>query len=92
MPPLQTIDSPHNPLIKQVAKLRSRRGREQQGKIIIDGTREVVRAVSSGVVIRQVFVQRGANAEAVTPPQEILAAAEAAYALSERAFRKIAFG
>lgn len=50
------IDSPQNPRIKSAARLRTRRGRTQQGQIIIDGEREVRRAIECGVELRSIFV------------------------------------
>jgi TrmH family RNA methyltransferase len=59
------IDSPHNERIKSAAKLRSRRDRKKTGLILIDGVREVQRAVDAGVDFVEVFVHadRESNAE-----------------------------
>ncbi|MCO6455516.1 MAG: RNA methyltransferase [Pirellulaceae bacterium] len=43
------IHSPHNPRIKQAVRLRDRRGRQQQRRIIVDGQREIERALDGGV-------------------------------------------
>lgn len=50
------LTSPHNPRIKQAARLRTRRGRQQQGRMLIDGPREVRRALEVGVRFVEVFV------------------------------------
>ncbi len=52
----EPITSRHNARVKQAAKLRDRRGREEQGRIIIDGVREITRAVHAGVKLNEVFV------------------------------------
>lgn len=43
----RTIVSPQNERIKNVVKLRARRGREQQGLLIVEGGRELKRALES---------------------------------------------
>src|SRR3954464_3866113 len=53
MPPL--ITSLQNPRIKEAVKLRDRRGREKQGRILIEGIREIGRAVDAGVELTEVF-------------------------------------
>jgi TrmH family RNA methyltransferase len=49
------ITSTSNPRIKAAARLRDRRGRDQQGRIIIDGVREIGRAVAAGVEVVELF-------------------------------------
>jgi hypothetical protein len=43
------ITSLQNPRIKAAARLRDRSGRNDQGRIIIDGAREITRALAAGV-------------------------------------------
>ncbi|MDE0734417.1 MAG: RNA methyltransferase [Pirellulaceae bacterium] len=50
-----TITSLQNPRIRQALRLRSRRGRQQQEKMIIDGGREIIRAHDADCEIREVF-------------------------------------
>lgn len=50
------ITSPQNARIKQAARLRDRRGRAQQDRIIIDGVREVRRAIDGGIDVTELFV------------------------------------
>ena len=52
------IRSLQNPHVKNAAKLRSRRGRQQQGRIIIDGRRELTRALDARVELVEAFVCR----------------------------------
>ena len=49
------ITSTSNPRIKAAARLRDRQGRNDQGRIIIDGVREIGRAIESGVQIAELF-------------------------------------
>lgn len=50
------ISSVHNPRVKEAARLRERKGREQQGRIIIDGAREIERAIAGGLELEEVFL------------------------------------
>jgi TrmH family RNA methyltransferase len=50
------ITSVHNPRVKAAARLRDARQRHKQQRIIIDGARELLRALHAGVDIIEVFV------------------------------------
>ncbi len=50
------ISSNHNPRVKAAARLRERSGRDDQGRIIIDGAREISRALAAGVQFVELFV------------------------------------
>lgn len=49
------ISSIANPRVKTAARLRERRGREAQGRIIIDGVREISRAIAAEIEISELF-------------------------------------
>ncbi len=49
------ITSPQNPRIKEVIRLRDRRGRKRQERFIIDGMRELRRAIDADFKILEVF-------------------------------------
>jgi TrmH family RNA methyltransferase len=51
------ITSRQNPRIKEAVRLRTGRGRLRQRRFIIDGTREIERAVAAGVRPVEVFVR-----------------------------------
>ena len=53
---MTTITSRQNPRIKDAARLRDRRHREKQGRILIDGARELARAIGGGLSLQEVFV------------------------------------
>jgi len=53
MPP---ITSRQNTRVKDAVRLRDRRHREKQQRILIDGARELSRAIEAGVQLREVFV------------------------------------
>ena len=50
------ITSVHNPRVKAAARLREARQRQKQGRIIIDGARELLRAIEAGVEVVEAFV------------------------------------
>lgn len=53
---MPTITSLQNPRVKDAVRLRDRRHREKQGRILIDGARELRRAIEAGVPLVEVFV------------------------------------
>jgi TrmH family RNA methyltransferase len=50
------ITSRQNPRVKEAIRLRDRRQREKQGRILIDGARELRRAIGGGLKLSEVFV------------------------------------
>jgi RNA methyltransferase, TrmH family len=50
------ITSPQNPRVKDAIRLRDARHREKQGRILIDGARELLRAIAVGVRPLEIFV------------------------------------
>lgn len=52
----QHITSRQNVRVKEAAKLRLARQRERQGRFLIDGAREILRAIDAGVEILESFV------------------------------------
>lgn len=49
------ITSVHNPRVKSAVKLRNGRDRTRQGRILIDGVREIQRALQAGIQLSEVF-------------------------------------
>jgi TrmH family RNA methyltransferase len=88
------ITSVHNPRVKSAVRLRSSRQRRASGLMLIDGIREIARAVQAGVRIADLFVchdlcrteeARGAVASASS-------AAEAVFEVSADVFARLAYG
>jgi TrmH family RNA methyltransferase len=50
------ISSPSNPRIKALALLHERKQRERQGRFLIEGAREIERAMAAGIELEQIFV------------------------------------
>ena len=92
--PSPALASPSNPRIKSVARLRDRRERESSGLTLVDGAREVRRALDAGVEVVEAFV-----CEPLLASEDARAALDALAASSipvttttEAAFAKLAFG
>ena len=55
MTPTPLIRSLQNPRVKDAVRLRDRRHRDAQGRILIDGARELARAIEAGVEMLEIF-------------------------------------
>src|SRR4051794_35352601 len=90
----ETITSAQNPRIKAVVALRDRRDREREGRIVVDGAREILRALRSGIAIETLFVNEGLCRSADC--EDVLAEAARRRIprtdVGDRAFEKLAFG
>lgn len=93
----RTVDdpilSPKNPQVKALVRLRNRRERDQTGLFLIEGYRELSRAVEAGVDIREVYscpsLFLGDN-EASLIDRAVRAGAKE-IRLGEEAFRKVGY-
>jgi TrmH family RNA methyltransferase len=88
------IASAANPRIRAAGRLRDRRARDEAGLTIVDGGREVRRALEAGVIVDEAFV-----CEALVETEDARAAVRAleaagarTWTTSEAAFAKVAFG
>lgn len=96
------ITSPQNPRIKAVASLRESRVRRETGRILIDGIREIERAVRAGVDIDEVYFcdELPASSKSGNDEAESLAALTAQLReggslvtrVTTRVFEKIGYG
>jgi RNA methyltransferase, TrmH family len=88
------ITSLQNLRVKDAVRLRDARHRAKQGRLLIDGVRELGRAITAGVRIVEVFVCQSLAASAEC--RELLARLPAAggevLAVSEVVMEKLAFG
>jgi TrmH family RNA methyltransferase len=91
--PIEKITSLQNPRLKQLVRLRDRRPRDEAGVFLIEGYREIRRALEKAVVLHEFYFAPdwflGEN------ERDLLARAEAAGAqlceLSREAFAKVAY-
>ena len=90
---MNRITSAQNPRVKNAVRLRDGRQRRLQGRILIDGAREIDRAVTAGVAIREVFFCPALWAGEATALMARLQATEAELLeVTDRVFEKLAFG
>jgi len=89
-----TITSPANPRVRAAARLREADARRTTGLTLVDGLREIGRAVAAGIDIVEAFFDPDATPEAARV--DLLAALEArsipTVPVARRPFEKIAFG
>jgi TrmH family RNA methyltransferase len=91
---MTTITSLQNPRVKDTARLRDRRHRDKQGRILIDGVRELARAVDAGVRMLEIFVCEPLCA--ADQSQRLLASlpncGAEIFRVAEPVFEKLSFG
>jgi RNA methyltransferase, TrmH family len=91
---IQHITSRQNARVKEAAKLRLARQREKQDRFLVDGSREILRALDASVEILEAFVCESLVADAET--QQAVARLAETRALratvTEEVFEKLSFG
>ncbi len=90
----RTITSHHNQRVKDAAKLRSRRHRDTQQRILIDGVREIQRAMEGGVTILEAFVcpARANNTESQRLLDELHQDSVPTFETTAAVFERLAYG
>jgi TrmH family RNA methyltransferase len=92
--PTTVITSPSNPRVKAVTALRDRRERDATGLTIVDGAREVRRAMDAGIEITEAFICEtlvgGPDARAAL--DRLGAGRIPVLSVGESVFQKLAFG
>jgi len=87
------ISSLQNPRIKQALKLRKRKGRDQQSRIIIDGVREITLGITAGVQLVECYF---CEAFLAAPGRDLLQSMDAGNCtlleVSPTVFERLAFG
>lgn len=88
------ITSRQNPRVKDAVRLRSGRGRDRQGRFLIDGVREIERAVAAGVRPAEAFVCEAVGD--VSVPESLVKLLRGAGAeilpVTTEVFEKLCFG
>ena len=92
--PMLPITSLQNPHVKDAVKLRDRRHRDKQGRFLIDGARELQRALAAGIRLLEVFACESlCRSDEARQVLTSLSSSDAAlYAVAEPVFAKLAFG
>lgn len=90
---VEKITSLQNPRVKQLVKLRDRRPRDEAGVFLVEGYREIRRALEKGVALRELYVSPewylGENEPALIA--QATAAGALVCELSKEAFAKVAY-
>src|SRR5262249_25789817 len=88
------ITSTSNQRVKDVAKLRDRRQREKQHRFIIDGARELLRAVAAGIELSEIFVCESlCHSDDARQALNLLASSNVTrWDVTPQVFAKLAFG
>jgi TrmH family RNA methyltransferase len=93
LPPAELIQSLQNPRVKNLVKLRDRRDRDRQKQFLIEGYREVSRALAKGCPIREIYFSPewflGENEPSLL--REALSKGCQLYELSKSAFAKCSY-
>jgi TrmH family RNA methyltransferase len=90
---LPPITSVHNPRVKNAVKLRSGRDRNRQGRILIDGLREIQRAHQAGVQFSEVFACLPADdAHSQSWIESMAAAGIDVFRVAPNVFTRLAYG
>lgn len=91
--PFEKISSLQNPRVKQLVKLRDRRPRDEAGVFLVEGYREIRRALEKGVALQELYVAPewflGENEPALIAQAE--AAGAKVFELTKEAFAKVAY-
>jgi TrmH family RNA methyltransferase len=89
----EKISSLQNPRIKQLVKLRDRRPRDEAGVFLVEGYREVRRALEKKIRIEEIYFSPewflGENEPALI--EQVRAAGAQAFELTKDAFAKVAY-
>jgi TrmH family RNA methyltransferase len=91
--PPDPVTSPQNPRIKSLVRLRERRERDRTGTFLIEGFRELNRAIEAGIELRTLFVcpdlYLGSNEEGLVDAAR--AAGAEIVEVAETPFRKASY-
>jgi len=86
------ITSVQNPRVKQAVRLRDNRQRAQQRRFLIDGARELERALAAGIELAEVFACDALCGEAAAAVLSRVPVGVPRYELAEHVFAKLTFG
>lgn len=92
-PPIEKISSLQNPRIKQLVKLRDRRPRDEAGVFLVEGYREIRRALEKAVPLTELYFSPewflGENEPALI--EQARAAGAQVFELTKDTFAKVAY-
>jgi TrmH family RNA methyltransferase len=89
---VETLTSARNPRIKEIARLRRRRHRDRRHEMLIEGERELARAVEGNIVLRSLFYcPTLLSPDGWGLVQQAAEAGSSLFAVSEDLFARIAY-
>jgi RNA methyltransferase, TrmH family len=95
MPPVELITSLQNPRVKQLVKLRDRRPRDEAGVFLVEGYRQIRRALEKGVTLTELYVcpdwYLGEQGNEPALIEQAQAAGAKVFQLTKDAFAKVAY-
>ncbi|HEX6964078.1 MAG TPA: RNA methyltransferase [Lacipirellula sp.] len=91
---MQHITSRQNVRVKEAAKLRDARQRQKQGRFLIDGGREILRAIERGVDVVEAFICEPllVDGEARQAAERLRQSSPVVATVTAEVFEKLAFG
>jgi RNA methyltransferase, TrmH family len=91
---IQHITSRQNARVKEAAKLRDARQRQRQGRFVIDGGREILRAIERGVEVTEGFICEPLlqDDEARLAAKRLQNSSAVLATVTEEVFEKLSFG
>lgn len=94
LPRSEVLTSTANPRVKAAAALRDRRQRDRSGLTLVDGARELRRALDAGVVVDEAFMCEPllAGADARAALDGLVERGVLVHSVAEPVLRKLAFG
>lgn len=70
------ITSKNNPLIKETASLKDKKGRKQLGAFLAEGKKMAAECISAGLTVEKIFVREGFELPLETDPQSVVYVSE----------------
>jgi TrmH family RNA methyltransferase len=86
------LTSTRNPRVRAAAELRSRRAREATGLTLVDGVRELSRALRAGAVVRELFTVADPGDEAAAVIERAQTAGAVVVVVDRRVLDHLAYG
>jgi TrmH family RNA methyltransferase len=89
----EVVTSAANPRVRAALALRERRGRSETGRLLVDGSREVLRALEAGLAVREAFVVDGVRSpDAVAIVARLAELGVPQVAVAGSAWSRLAYG
>jgi TrmH family RNA methyltransferase len=89
----EVVTSAANPRVRAALALRERRGRSETGRLLVDGSREILLALEAGLAVREAFVVDGVRSpDAVAIVARLAELGVPQVAVAGSAWSRLAYG